>query len=209
MAFKSKKEFADACGMSTGNLSNYIKRLKVVLSGEFIDDTNPINIVFLEKHKKSEETIQNVDAPPKIEPSSTQAQAPNVKPGKNHEDARRSISLDNQIKQLEIEKKGEEITKLQLQNQKAQGDNIPTDLVREVFIRHSKSISSSFKSGVENLIIEFEKMANLTRVQTSKLRGDMINIINSSIENAVVESKKEIGNIVKEFSVKKGVGEHE
>lgn len=49
MAFLTKKEFADLCGMTTGNLSNYITRKKVFPSGDLIDDTFAANKEFLEK----------------------------------------------------------------------------------------------------------------------------------------------------------------
>lgn len=213
MAFHSKKEFAEMCGMTTGNLSNYIGRKKVVLSGELIDDTISENISFSLKHKKNTSTEVAVVNGPKIQDPDIVRAAPNItskrKKGDNEDGGVGWHQLEKQKKALDIEKTAEEITKLQLWNQKAQGDSIPTDLVREVFMRLSKNISSSFKSGIENLLIEFEKSARLDRAQTSKLRGDMIKTINTAVDSAVTESKKEVGNIVKEYSAKKGVGEHE
>jgi hypothetical protein len=38
MALHSKSDFAKLCGLTTGNLTNYIKRNKVLMSGDFIDD---------------------------------------------------------------------------------------------------------------------------------------------------------------------------
>lgn len=48
----TKKEFAEACGMTTGNLSNYILKLKkVVLTDNMIDDSIAQNADFLFKRK--------------------------------------------------------------------------------------------------------------------------------------------------------------
>jgi hypothetical protein len=58
----TKAEFAAATGLSSGNLSNYIHKLKkVVASGDYIDDEIPQNAAFLErrKHKKQSDRISN------------------------------------------------------------------------------------------------------------------------------------------------------
>jgi len=65
MALHTKKQFADLCGITPGNLSNYAspKRRKVVYSGDYVEDTIEPNISFLKKclHKKAE---KNVPLPP-------------------------------------------------------------------------------------------------------------------------------------------------
>lgn len=230
MAFQSKKEFADACGMTTGNLSNYIARKKVLLSGDLIDDSiNPnkeflikwstINAAKISANLKSADAGDTEDIPqtnfkgptvPNIQPPASNITIPNTKANKAAQnDVKGIMTLEREKKQLDVIKTGEEITHLKLKNEKLQGDNIPTNMVREVFRRHSQNISASFKSGIENLIVEFEKSANLKRDKVAALRGKMITIINEAIENAIKESKKEISNIVQEVSVKKGVGERE
>lgn len=56
MAFLTKKEFATRCGISTKTLSTYRKRNKIIYSGEFIDDSNPVNKEFIE-YRQEKRTV--------------------------------------------------------------------------------------------------------------------------------------------------------
>src|ERR1035441_2132728 len=51
MALYTKKEFTAICGIRNDDLSIYVKRKKVVLTGEMVDDTILVNKNFIEKRK--------------------------------------------------------------------------------------------------------------------------------------------------------------
>lgn len=61
MAFLTKKEFATKCGISTKSLSTYLKRNKITYSGEFIDDSNPVNKEFIEYRQEKRTAHPNND----------------------------------------------------------------------------------------------------------------------------------------------------
>jgi len=52
-------------------------------------------------------------------------------------------------------------------------------------------------------------MKNLSREEVAHLRGQLVIVVNSAIDEGVKESKKSISNIVQEYSDKKGVGERQ
>src|ERR1700747_3523027 len=62
MALFSKKEFAEKCGLGTNQLSIYIKRGNVVLTGDSVDNTLDKNRAFIQK-KQSKKTIPQVILP--------------------------------------------------------------------------------------------------------------------------------------------------
>lgn len=210
MPFYSKKDFAKTCGMPTKKLAVYIGRGQVLMSGEVIDDALDVNKLFLAKWAGRDQPA----VIPEVKPGSgpiIQAPENNGKVPKiaNPKNSGELYELTIEQKQLDIDLTKENITKGRLQNQKLQGDNIPTDLVKGVLNRHNKSLLANFKVGIDNLIIEIEKVAALTREQVASLRGDMIGILNTSMDNAINESKGEIHNIVKEVSIKRRRGEHD
>jgi hypothetical protein len=213
MALHKRTEFASLCGLSPGNISNYIKRGKIILSGDYIDDTIPENKTFLDKRKGTivkleiereedeENEIPNVQRPNKKTPP-----APNVS---NTDEVATYLSLDRIKKALDIEKITEEIQLLKIKKEKLHGEVLPTQLIKTVFIQHSASITTSFKDGIENLLLEISKTKGLSRNETAELRGKMIKIINTSVNDAVSMSQKLVKSIVSEFAVKKEVGEHD
>lgn len=209
MAFLSKKEFADKCGMTTGNLSNYITRKKVMLSGEVINDAISPNKEFLEKWSGINNTKELEFKAPIIKDPERNLKGPNTKGKKSSDEELGWHELEKRKKALDIEKTFVETELLELKKGKMQGDNIPTSAVRDVFIRHNKSLLSHMKSGIENLIIEIESTAGLTSEQTGKIRGEMKTMLNTALNNAVNETQQDLVNIVSDNSIKKGIGEHE
>ena len=111
--------------------------------------------------------------------------------------------------QLDIEKKVIEIKLKKLDHQKKLGELVPTELVRTLFVQHSKSIMSAFHDEADNFLMEISKEAGLTREQLAKMRGKLVLKINQGIENSLKESKKSLHAIVEEYRMLRGVGEHD
>lgn len=207
MALHLKKDFAALCNLKTKDLSNYIKRKKVVMSGDYVDDSLAINKDFLRRRnggdKKHEvEKVLEISAPKVDQPA-----APNVKKPADFNANGGTYELEKHQKALSIEKMQEEIELLQIKKEKQLGLVIPTPLVKLLFTQHSKSIVSSFHNATDTLLMKIQKMKGLSSVEMASLRGELTEIINIAVDDSIKESKKQIKNIVTEYSEKKGVGE--
>jgi hypothetical protein len=237
MPLYTRSQFAHLCGLKkeTGRqyIGTNIKRGKVILSGDYIDDGILQNKEFLLKElekNKAEFDDQELFIPapsPKIQdpqiakevpipkipnvqpPAIPSGKVPNVKDPSVSPEPISYRTLEAQKKALDIEKIQEEIEILKVKKQKLHGELIPTDLVNVVFAQHFKSVTASFQNGIENLLTELAKKRDLNRNEVGEIRGKMIQILNISINDAIDESRKSVDNIIGEYSETKGVGERE
>lgn len=216
MGLLSKKDFAALCGFSSRELSVYIGRGKVIMSGKEIDDSDPTNRDFVLKRKG-----QAAPAPPEknlrmIKPDP----GDDISPGDESDDddpddglidddgsessyALNKKKLKKQIGKLEVD------TRLQeLKEEKMRGELIPVDLVRNLFRAHTQSIITSMKDGIEELLINFSVEARLKGDQLASLRGKMVGILNTGVDKSVIISQRNMRSIVDQVKVKKDVGEH-
>jgi hypothetical protein len=116
-------------------------------------------------------------------------------------------SLQKKKLVVEIKKKEREIALLKLREEKLNAIVIPTELVKVIFMQHSRSIATEFKNTIDGIITKIAKKKDLNLNEVAELRGELLSSINMAMDKSVVESKKSIGNIVKEFIEKKEVGE--
>ncbi len=208
-----KLEFANVCGLTPGNLYNYIKRGKVIVDAETdeIDVSLPTNKHFLEKRKARIEANKVAEyegeRPPAAKINGVTI-VPNPEGTDKHVKKDSLFNLEMDQKTLNLEKAKEEIELLKLKKEKAQGIVIPTDQVKMIFAQHSKSVTVAFYNGADNLLMKIAKMKGLNRNELAEIRGELIDIINLAVKESIEESKKGIRNIVMEYSEKKGVGEH-
>jgi hypothetical protein len=209
MAKLSKKEFAEACGLKTKDLAVYIGRKKVIVKGDVIDTGNPVNSDFLRRQqdkKQGERHDQREVTEPRI--PNEAITGPPAK-GKQKASADESgYALIKKKTQIQIEKLENENELLKLRIEKQTGEAIPTDLVKSAITQLSKSVVSSFQNGAEDILVQISKVKNMNREELAGLRGKLKIIINAAVQEAVKDAKKQITNIVAEYSEKKGVGEH-
>jgi hypothetical protein len=233
MAYHIKARFADLCGIQRNKLAVYIKRGKVVCSGDVIDDSHPVNREFIEKwqHKsglveeKSDavevdantvtgttDAVSAVANPfvgriPKIEPPKPRPapKSPNIQPPSEFMYA--GNQLDAQIKSVELERKLEDLEIAKLKRQKMAGESMPTDLVKNTISVYSRSVSRSFNNAADNLLVEFQTMADISREQVSVMRGKLNAIVNKAINDAYENAIDMVDNIVDEYSETRGKGE--
>jgi hypothetical protein len=217
MPLHTKKAFAALCGLTTGNLSNYAARKKIIYTGDFIDDSIEPNLSFL-KTRQKQPIVPVFEYPPGIDkmklsrkttppiqsiPESTPA--PTQSPGyKTAQHELERIKTAAQIEKLEVETR----LKLLIEQQK-KGENIPTEIVKTIMAQLSKSFISKFQSAAENILLEIAKTKSLSRAETAQIRGRLIFIINDGTTAAVVDAQKQMRNVIRDLSIKRGIGEHE
>lgn len=215
MALLTKDEFCALTGIEKRSITTYVSRGKIILSGELIDQEIPQNQEFIKyrQDKFSDKIVKKPDAVKQytdVSPNYSKIKSPEYKPPSDDGGSKVSIyNLDVQQKMLSIEKTAEEIEKLRLHNAKASGESIPTELVTVVFAQFSKSITTSFKNSVENILTELMHKSGISDNILAQYKGILINEINSGVDRAVNESQHQIKNIVSEYAVKREQGEKE
>ncbi len=173
----SKTEFGKQCGLSPGNLSNYIARGQVIVIDNKIDISKIENIEFLDKRKnKIEKTTQD-------------------------------RSQDYQLKEIEIAKKKKETRLLGIKEAKALGLVIPTEIVKILFTQHSKSILTAFDNAIDRILTKISKVKKLTNIERSKFRGELKTELNLAVDKSIEQSKKSINKMVLEYTEVRGRGE--
>ena len=118
-----------------------------------------------------------------------------------------NYNLDKQIKEAELEKKEQEIELNRLKIAKLSGEVIPTELVKNIFAQHFKSVTTAFHQGADNFIMTIAKMTGMNRDEMGKIRGQLIEIVNESVKEGVENSRESIRHLVREYGDKRGVGE--
>lgn len=231
MAFLSTVEFAERCNLSQGNLSNYKARGKCRMTGDFYDDKDPINSMFLAardaiaakkklgiktargnrwKEKPKKKAVKEKKTEPDFGGFVPDDLPPNKKqlpPEPNRQQY--SQSDDDDGGGLQVVKMKADIARInsvrelnQLKIQKQQGELIPTELVRPVIAQLAKSLASNFKSGADNLIVEISHRKKMTGAELADLRAILVGIVNDSISKSVKDSKKMSEHIARDYTSK-------
>jgi hypothetical protein len=208
LAFHTRKQFAELCGIDhstssgRGTIGMAIKRGKIVLSGELIDDQFPENAEYLRKvldNVSSTAKAPVIDTPERNQPKVPTVAAPKGESG---------YVLERQLKQQELEKKEVETRLLNLKEQKMLGEQMPTELVKKLIFEYNQSSITSQKDGYEDLLIIISKEANLNEIQLANLRRKMVDVVNTTVNKAIDMTKRNLKIILSEFSESKRVGEH-
>ena len=212
MALQTKKDFAGMCGMETRKLSIYIGRGNVVVTGEgYINDTDEKNRLFLEKHQSKktgvgEDKKSNKSKVVKLKPTAPINETEDLPIDTGNKPL---YQIEREKKLADLEKTKAETVYKELQIQKMKGQNIPTELVKNVVSILSKSLISAFKDGSDLMLIEISKRKQLSGNETAELKGLFVKIINEANIKAVNEANKGIKVIANDFSEKREVGEHD
>jgi hypothetical protein len=205
---KTISQFAQMVGVQPSYVSMYIRRVKIHSVDKKIDITNPTNVAFINNFRSKNENKQPKETesksvkkttskkpPPKKEPIiKTDYQSTNTNPPTDNYDV---VSLDNQKKQEEINKKKLEVEKLKLTNARLRGEMIPTELVKNLITNFSASIIKSYREGSDRLLMEISHMKRLTLEEDALMKGELIKIINDSHDVAISETMKSLESILK------------
>ncbi len=206
MALYNRREFCVLAGMPTKNLNVYIQRGKVKLKGELIDDTDEVNRLFLERMIAKKGTTEPL--PPAGSPDKP---AKKGKPEPTEEEIEEKSTLTTILKekgQLELLQRKNLLLLQQIEIQKKRGELVPTQSVKSLIIQHSESIKTAYIEASDNLIVVLSQQLQLTSTQTAEIRTQFVVIVNKALDAAINSTQQRLGSLVKEFSVKRGVGEH-
>jgi hypothetical protein len=222
MGRHTRAEFATICGLSSGNLSNYIKRGKVVVDGEFIDDTAYPNSDFLQKRleilQQRKEEKKQAESDRKLRMLRPDAEIDSEKEFSIDDDDEKgdfesiqgsSAALNKKKLKVDIAKKIKETKILELREQKIKGEIVPIADVSNIFQMHTQSIVTAQKDALEELLIELSVDARLTGDQLARLRGKMVDILNRAVDKAIIITTKNMKVIAENFAMSREVGEHD
>lgn len=201
MAFHTKKDFSALCGIKSGDLYNYMKRGKVIVENNLLDDKNPINRTFLDK---------SIAKKPVLAAKKTIDKKVNVVAPREYNEAEETLSKMLKEKTvLESEQKRNAITLQKIDIQKKRGELIPTYSVNNLFVQHSESIKTAYMEGSDNLIVILAQKHQLSATDVADIRTMFTGIVNKAVDSAIDSTLRQIKTIVREFSAKKGVGQSE
>lgn len=211
MARYTRAQFAELLGKKANYVSEYIKRGKLVLDENEIDDENALNALFLTKFFSKKE------APAKAQ-STVKADKPNqereddradepVKSKKKKSKADELVDIELEIKRLDAEKKAKDILFIQQKIDKANGELVPTDVVKMLFAQHFKSVYAAFEDETNKLLSDIAKKAGLSNNDMAFFRGKIIASVNRAVAEGIEKSKKDLAAVVAEYSETRGKGE--
>ena len=215
MALHTKKQFAELCGLTIGNLSNYSNRGKVVYSGDYVDDQIEPNISFLNKWAtknkaklESEETQDEQDEVViNVKTDNRQFAEPEIKTKPLGKIREPKIPHQSKTEILKNELLVEQIGLIRQKRNKGEGELIPIDLVKQSGQTSFKNCAIAFRNILEKRLTRWSK--KFTPEEMAKERSETLRELNQEINNAVDESKKSIAEIISISSNKKEVGERE
>jgi hypothetical protein len=211
MAFYPKKEWCELCGVTVGNLHNYINRGKTIMTADgMFDDSEPKNALFLKTRLellsgKSNEVKEDKAEKAKEPKKSTTKAEPKAKESGDGD----SYSLERRLKKQELLKKEAETRLLNLKEEKLKGEHMPTEMVKSIVVQLSQSFITAFKDSMEDFITIVGKSKGMNVNEIAEYRGKLSKMINQASVKSVDIAKKSINNIVNEYAVKREVGEHD
>jgi hypothetical protein len=218
MAIISKKDFCAAYQIKSGDLSNYIKRNKIIASADSVDTDNEINQAFItrrlaklegEKPVKKEVAVKKIPGKKGRKPIEKPVIVKErVRPVvQNATKTNDLIELDRQTKAANLDKIRLEAENKRLRNEQLLGKTIPTDQVRAVIKQHNVSVVNSFRNAADLLIGEFAKKRNLNLEEQAYFNKALIEIINTAAKDSVAATMRSIDSILALTMEKREKGE--
>lgn len=216
MALYTKAQFAEKCGIKnkgSAYIATYIKRGKLILSGDYIDDTVAENRDFLNKQiERNAKTEQNTK-PPKSRaghlkiapPARPDIPVPNVsEPDYSGEN---TGGIDKKIKLQQYEKLKVDTRLQEIKEQKLRGVLIPTDLVRDLFARYTKLVVGEFGNTLDKFITRVSGEHAIPNEKQAKYRVEILDGINEMNESAINDTLKNLRQLIDEFKETRERGE--
>ena len=191
------------CSITTGNLSNYIKRNKVIVDKNgFIDTNNDLNRLFIQKNN-----TEKVSMP--VQTQSNNPTEPNEAIDTSNLSTLSILELEKVKKAADIEKLLIETRISLLKEEKLMGSAMPVDMVKTIVANLSKAFIGEFKNGADDIIRMLVKTKAYDHNEVSEIRGKLSSIINESMKKSLSTAKKEMKSIVDNYTETRGVGEHD
>lgn len=217
MAFLTKAEFAELCGQTSGNLTNYINRGKVVMSDDFIDDTLPINQLYLAHRRElmEKKAAQSPDPVAADQPADIPASKPGPAPKKIPAQHVTSKSISGAKAAANAKPNTEVASSVRRKNdataekalidaklaalkyEKEMGKLMSIDLVQLIIGQLGQSFVNSYRSMSESFLTEIAHKARLSADDHAVLKGKLVKGINDAHELAIKKSKNEMAQVIK------------
>ena len=212
------KEMFGLAGDKRSLINQALKRGKMVQDpSKLFDSEHPVNLAFVKNYKPRAKRVRPVAVKKKVVAPVMQYEQSNSTPvykqlqnedeeiGDEGETSK--FNLEIKLKELDAEKKEEEIRKLKLQNQKLLGELVPVEFVQQMWVIHFKSISDKTFASMDRFLTEVCMEQDVEQDVKIRYRERVIERINKAIEEAKEQSKSEMNTIILEHSNKRGKGE--
>jgi hypothetical protein len=231
MALLTKDDVAELFGMNRRELSVYIsrglKKSALHLTGELIDDSDPVNKAWLDKYsskraaktpkpaedqpvtgKKPEkpglEALEKAPSAPEVPGSTSKKEGKKASKSGNGSDyygaeAEKTIEQTEKIR-LEQEK-------LRIQIRKWRGEVLPTDVIKPLVLQHNHSILTESKNTIAEIVRLISKKKSLTAAERTEITTHYITALNDMMKKATQATIKSLTNIINEYSESRNVGE--
>jgi len=201
MAELKLSEFAEYCGVKDSYITTYKNRgnifvTKTKVGNRYInifDTDNEVNKIFISGCKNS---IPNKKTEEEYSTSSD-----------DESGSSGLYSLDQQKKQLEVDKLTVDIELKNIEKQKKLGQMIPTDLIRVLFMRHNKNIVTSFKEHMTKVLNVKVRAIGGNKADVIDIENSIELAINESIVNTLEVTKSQLDNIIEDSAEKRGIGQ--
>ena len=208
----TKDEFCEKMQIERDSLRVYIQRRQVNLNelGE-INDADELNARFIARRQtKLAKKVVGKEA--KMKPEKPVKEKPKKPENEafSRENTNRNelLEMDKEKGKLALEEKRNAIIIQQMEIAKKRGELIPTEIVRKLVVQQSEGTKIAYTEACESLILIFSQKRQLTAVEVSEIRKDFIGIVNTAINTSIDITNRNMTEIVKEFSEKRGVGQH-
>lgn len=94
-----------------------------------------------------------------------------------------------------------------IKKEKAEGELIPTEEVKFLFIRHTKTLSGEFENGLNSMLNDIAQRYKLTGEEQARYKGMVIDTLNKANVDAANATKRDLDKIISESSDKRGRGD--
>jgi hypothetical protein len=225
MALLTAKEIAQRIGMAPKQVYTYRTRGVLVVGERGLYDTaHPTNAAFLNKYITKFETKQEIqsildestddDDEPQVSKQPATKKKKDKKEDNKEEDptegfALRLLTADLLRKERSAEQAALLLQKTQLELDKKRGEVVPSAAVTPLFQSHNRNIIFEFKNFTDELLRQLASSHDINLEEQAKWRKFLTDGINRALSKSVDSTIAQLDDIISEFSVKRGVGEHD
>lgn len=207
MALYKKSQLAELLGKKTAWVSTYVRRGKLTMRGDWIDDTIEENSRFIEKwlaKKVETDNDLSLNIPKTPKPEQKKYPDPEVPLERVNNIPPQELPNFNSLERIkdatEIRRKESVIALNELRARKMRGELLPADIVMNLFIMLAQQFQSNYKNGANHMIMEISHKAKLPAEVTSEMRTLLTSTINNSHKSAVSQTKKQLETLIADLT---------
>ena len=183
-------------GIPAKNIHTYIHRGKLLEKPKgLIDDSNPMNMEFINKHKLSESNTKTDETLiiKENKPVENKKQKKEVK-----DESFETYVSENGLRTLKAEKLEEDIKLAKMRNEKIEGKLIPTDIIQRAIQEVIQRYKMTFVQQSEQLLRDTLNEMSASNEVITKVCSTNIQLSNEAFTRAIAETKLAIKNSISE-----------